>query len=124
VQRRERNPVVGSMSSLRLLAAFGLLVLVATTAPERIGVIPRQWLIERFTVTEAEARHVGPPDQPVPELKNPFMNNEWREWENLKRRIQPGDELWTWAKRTWPGYGGIALVRNRVVVETIMTWIH
>jgi hypothetical protein len=116
---------MGGTSSLRLLAAFGLLLVIATTAPERIGVMPRQWLIERLTVAEAEARRTRQPDDLAepPELMKPFgtMN---KEWESLKRRMQRGDELWTYEKRPWPGYGGIALVRNRVVVDEIWTWIH
>ena len=47
---------MGRLSSLKLLAAFGLLLVIVTTAPERIGVIPKEWLIERLTVAEAEAR--------------------------------------------------------------------
>ena len=120
---------MGNMSSLRflrLLVAFGLLLVIVTTAPERSGIIPMEWLIERLTVAEAEARDTVPPDHPAardPKLKKPFGSKN-KEWENLKRRIQPGDELWTYEKRPWPGYGGIALVRNRVVVEEIWTWIH
>jgi hypothetical protein len=88
--------------------------------------MPRQWLIERLTVAEAEACYTPPPDDRAerhPELKKPFGFKN-AEWEELKKQMQPGDELWTWEKRPWPGYGGIALVRNREVVEAIWTWIH
>jgi len=117
---------MGSMSSLRLVVAFGLLLVIVTTAPERTLVMPRQWLIEKLTVSEAEARHTRLPDDRAerrPELKKPFgaLN---KDWENLKKRMQPGDELWTWEKTLWPGAGGIALVRNREVIEAIMTWIQ
>jgi hypothetical protein len=88
--------------------------------------MPKEWLIEQLTVAEAEARHTYPPDdraERFPELKKPFGTKN-RQWESLKSRMQPGDELWIWEKRPWPGAGGIALVRNRQAVEAIMTWIH
>jgi hypothetical protein len=122
------------MSPLRLLTAFALPLVIITTvlalaffAYERNAVMPKEWLIARLTVAEAEARNTLPPQddrvERSPELKKSFgtMN---KEWERLKRRMQPGDELWTWEKRPWPGAGGIALVRNREVVEAIRTWLH
>ena len=121
--------MIGSMSVLRflrLLVAFWLLLVIVTTAPERSGIIPSEWLIERLTVAEAEARNTVPRDHPAardPKLKTPFGRRN-KEWESLKRRMQPGDELWTYEKRPWPGYGGIALVRDRVVVEELWTWIQ
>jgi hypothetical protein len=116
----------GSMSSLKLLVAFALLLVAITTAPERNGEMPREWLIERLSVAEAEARFTLPPDdraERYPDLKKPFGFKN-AEWEKLKRQMQPADELWIWEKRPWPGAGGIALMRNRDLVGVIMTWIH
>jgi hypothetical protein len=113
------------MSSLRLLAILGLLLVVLTTAPERIVVMPKEWLIERLTVAEAEARETMPTDgraERAPQLKKPFGTKN-KEWESLKRRMQPGDELWTW-ESPWPGARGIALVRDCEVVDAFWTWIH
>jgi hypothetical protein len=102
-------------SSLSLPAALGLLLLIATTAPEPIDVIPRQWLMERLTIAEVEDPYADPRRR---------VQAADKEWQRLKERMQPGDELWTYEKRPWPGYGGIALVRNRVVVDEIWIWIH
>ena len=65
------------------------------------GGMPKEWLIERLTIAEAEAR-----------LK-PFELNT-KQWEHLSRQMQPGDELWTWGRLRRAR--GIALVRNGEVV--------
>jgi len=74
------------------------------------GVMPKELLIERLTVAEAEAR-----------LK-PFSEFKTKAWENLRRQMQPGDELWTWGHVLRAG--GIALVRNGEVVASIYAWIN
>jgi hypothetical protein len=74
------------------------------------GGMPKELLIERLTVAEAEAR-----------LK-PFSELTTKGWESLGRQMQPGDELWTWGHvlRT----GGIALVRNGEVVASMYAWVN
>jgi hypothetical protein len=70
--------------------------------------LPKALLIARLTVAEAEAR-----------LK-PFSEFTTKEWERLRRQMQPGDELWTWGNVL--GAGGIALVRNGDPVASIDAW--
>jgi hypothetical protein len=70
--------------------------------------LPKELLIARLTVAEAEAR-----------LK-PFSEFTTKEWERLRRQMQPGDELWTWGNVL--GAGGIALVRNGDPVASIEAW--
>jgi hypothetical protein len=87
-----------------------------------------EWLQERITVAEAEARHSYKHDERAkryPELKNPFglLNPQW---EALKGKMCPGDEIWTFSSptETWRkliGRGGIALVRDGKVISTIIT---
>src|SRR5262249_8569487 len=108
--------VTGRMSSLRLLAGFALSLVIISTAVASLfaqwNALPKEWLIERLTVAEAEGRYTPPPDdraERFPDLKKPFGFQN-AEWEELKRHMQPGDELWNWGHV--PGAGGIALVRN------------
>ena len=121
------------MSPLRLLAAFVLPLVIITTAPvtpfaqskqdNEHGMIPKEWLREQLTVAEAEGRRIVPPGERAerfPQLEKPFGRSN-AEWEKLKRAMQPGNELWTFAS---PVAGGIALVRNGEVVNSIMTWIR
>jgi hypothetical protein len=70
--------------------------------------LPKALLIARLTVAEAEAR-----------LK-PLSEFTTKEWERLRRQMQPGDELWTWGNVL--GAGGIALVRNGDPVASIDAW--
>lgn len=72
--------------------------------------MPKEWLIERLTVAEAEAR-----------LK-PFSPLKTEAWDNLTQQMLPGDELWTWGHVLRAG--GIALVRNGEVVASIYAWIN
>jgi len=74
------------------------------------GGMPKELLIERLTVAEAEAR-----------LK-PFAPFTRKAWENLSQLMQPGDELWRW--RHEPHAGGIALVRNGEVVASFNARIN
>jgi hypothetical protein len=74
------------------------------------GGMPKELLIERLTVAEAEAR-----------LK-PFAPITRKAWENIRQQMQPGDELWTW--RHEPTAGGIALVRNGEVVASFNARIN
>ncbi len=51
------------------------------------------------------------------------------EWEAMKARLQPGDELWTFAssKESWrnlAGRAGIALVRNGQIIERLVTMMN
>jgi hypothetical protein len=91
-------------------------------------VYPAEWLQERITVEEAEHLHTRAPDERsarVPVLGKPFgfLNAEWEE---LKARMRPGDELWTFASppRFWQhmaGRSGIALVRDKKMVCAVVT---
>jgi hypothetical protein len=73
------------------------------------NVYPLAWLQERISIEEAERRFMPMPDDRtnhVPELRKPFgfVNAKWQE---LKARMQTGDEIWTFRSppkpgRTWP----------------------
>ena len=94
-------------------------------------------LIERKTVAELEAENTRRPDQihesdrtgPRAEMmRKPFAGLN-AEWEALKARMQPGDELWTFASspeswRNLAGRAGIALVRNGQIVERLVTMMN
>ena len=123
--------MIGGVSLRRLLEIVALLLAILampfvwhfTQSGEDVR---KEWLIERLTIAEAEARHTRPTDDETaklyPEAKRPFGSKN-EEWEDLKRRMQPGDELWTWGS-PWPGAGGMALVRRGKVVASFWTWIH
>jgi hypothetical protein len=86
--------------------------------------VPKNWLIKRITVGEAEAAHMvidGRPGLgPVP---FGFLNKEWRA---LLDQMTQDDELWEYSSssESWKalaGRAGIALVRNGEVVDSILT---
>jgi hypothetical protein len=94
-------------------------------------------LIERKTVAELEAENTRRPDQihesdrtgPRAEMmRRPFAGLN-AEWEALKARMQPGDELWTFASspQSWrdlAGRAGIALVCNGQIIERLVTMMN
>jgi hypothetical protein len=47
------------------------------------------------------------------------------DWERLKAKMQPGDELWYFAppNRSVMQFWGLALVRDRKVVSTVITGV-
>jgi hypothetical protein len=94
-------------------------------------------LIARKTVAELEAANTLRPDQlSESDRTGPrasimlkpfaFLNDKW---EALKARMQPGDELWTFASspQSWrdlAGRAGIALVRNGQIIERLVTMMN
>jgi hypothetical protein len=104
---------------LALLTAIVLLhgtpVCTAADTPP----IPKEWLDKKISVAEAEADNPGIMDDRLkrfPDAAKPFGFNH-AQWEALKARMQPGDELWTFASspESWQhlaGRAGIALVRD------------
>jgi hypothetical protein len=91
-------------------------------------------LIERKTIAELEAEFTLRPDQldesdragPRAQfLLKPFGGRN-AQWEALKARMQPGDELWTFSSsaQSWAdlaGRAGVALVRHGEIIERIVT---
>jgi hypothetical protein len=87
-----------------------------------------EWLYEKTTVAEAEAKHTDADDprgKQSPQLLKPFgfLNSRW---EALKAQMVEGDELWlfrspseTW--RNMAGCAGVALVRDGKIVAKIVT---
>lgn len=85
----------------------------------------------RRTIEELEAEHIPQDEEPnrvrqFPELLKPFgfMNARW---EDIKRQMQPGDELWEFCneKEMWDGpigmgLAGVELVRDGTVVASLI----
>jgi hypothetical protein len=92
------------------------------------NVYPLAWLQERISIEEAERRFTPMPDDRTihaPELRKPFgfLNAKWEE---LKTRMQTGDEIWTFRSppETWQdlaGRAGVALVREHKVIDAVVT---
>ena len=86
------------------------------------------WLLRKTSIEEAEAAHPGFADERAhrwPELARPFGLAS-RRWEKLKARMQAGDELWTFRSpeaswRNLAGSAGVALVRDGVVIDEVVT---
>ena len=115
-----------------MLLGQGQPVYAADQAPGQAApVIHAAWLIKKTSVAEAEAEHPGMRDERAkqhPELARPFgaLNAKW---EKLKADMQPNDELWTFSSppRTWEdlaGRAGIALVRDGIAIEIIVTMLN
>jgi len=126
----------------RLVLAFLVALSCAFAAPAALHaaenpVNAKSELIERKTVAELEAENTLRPDQlsqsdqtgpRAAMMLKPFafLNDKW---EALKARMQPGDELWTFASspQSWrdlAGRAGIALVRNGQIVERLVTMMN
>jgi hypothetical protein len=128
---------------MRLLALALLIALSgAFAAPAALHaaenlVDAKSELIERKSVAELEVENTLRSDQlsesdrtgPRAEMmRKPFAGLN-AEWEGLKARMQPGDELWTFASspeswRNLAGRAGIALVRNGQIVERLVTMMN
>jgi hypothetical protein len=86
-----------------------------------------EWLQQRITVAEAEARHMIRVDRLGPEpVAFGLQNDRWRD---LVGEMQDGDELWEFASspESWQqlaGRTGIALVRNGEIVASIVTRLN
>jgi len=93
--------------------------------------IPRSWLNEKTTVTEAEAANPGIRDGRAERFANaakPFGFQN-RRWEELKALVLPGDEIWTFSSpaESWErlaGRAGVALVRDGVPIRVIFTMMN
>ena len=122
------------MRTLRFLALVcavgygGLAPSSAALAGEAAAMIPAAWLQKKISVAEAEATYPGVKDERsarVPDAAKPFGFNH-SEWEELKAAMVPGDEIWTFASspaswRDLAGRAGVALVRNGVPIQVIIT---
>lgn len=94
--------------------------------------IRSEWLDEKITVEEAERQNPGLPNddraERFPEIRKPFGFLSPK-WDALKAQMQPGDELWTFSSsaESWQnlaGRAGIALVRDKKVIATIVTRLN
>jgi hypothetical protein len=81
--------------------------------------VPVQWLVKKVTIAEAEASHPGIRDERTarfPEAAKPF-GFQHAEWEALKAKMLPGDELWEFDSppASWQdlaGRAGFVLIRG------------
>ncbi len=101
----------------------------AVSADDKIEkIIPVAWLKEKTTVAEAEAAHPGIKGERAerfPGAAKPFGFQN-RQWEDLKALMLTGDEIWEFCSppKSWQhlaGRAGIALVRDRVPIRTIIS---
>jgi hypothetical protein len=114
-----------------LLGQSGPVYAVDKAPEQAVPVIPAAWLIKKISIAEAEAEHLGARDERAkqhPELARPFgaLNAKW---EALKADMEPNDELWTFSSppRTWEdlaGRAGVALVRDGIAIEIIVTMLN
>ena len=76
------------------------------------------WRKERVTVERVES-------QPILD-HGETLSDAFGEWRELKRLMQPGDELWTFRSplEEWDGFmgwQGLVLVRGGKLVEVVVT---
>jgi len=124
-----RRMIATAGSSLAAIASLnpGSVVKSQTLSSES-NEYPLAWLQERISIEEAEHRFMPTPDdrtKHVPELRKPFGFLNAR-WEELKARMQMGDEIWTFRSppETWQdlaGSAGVALVRENRVIDAVVT---
>ena len=94
-------------------------------------------LIERKTIAELEAENTRRLDQihesdrsgPRAAMLLQVFGGLNAEWEALKARMQPGDQLWTFTSswQSWrdlAGRAGIALVRKGQIIERLVTMMN
>ena len=82
--------------------------------------VRNEWLIRKASVAEWEAEFL------INGVAFGLCN---REWEALKAKIQPGDEIWFWStdEESWArmsGLDGMALVRQGVIVDSFITALN
>ena len=80
--------------------------------------IPADWLDKEITIAEVEATYF-----------RPGVSRLDGRWQELKGRMRPGDQVWTFASpadswRHLAGRAGIALVRAGVAIEAIITMMN
>jgi hypothetical protein len=93
--------------------------------------VPKEWLVEKISVKQAEQMFPGVNDERTkftPEIARPFGYQHDR-WEALKAEMKTGDELWTFSSpadywKNFAGRLGIALVRNGKIVDVIVTTMN
>jgi hypothetical protein len=93
--------------------------------------IPKEWLVEKVSVEQAEQMFPGVVDERTkltPQIAKPF-GYQHDQWEALKAEMKPGDELWTFSSPAdyWQhlaGRLGIALVRDGKIVDVIVTTMN
>jgi hypothetical protein len=103
----------------------------AFSAADEIEKIPKAWLTEKTTVTEAEAANpgiMGERAERFPDAAKPFGFQN-RQWENLKALMLPRDEIWKFCSplESWEhlaGRAGVALVRDGVSIRTIVSMMN
>lgn len=103
----------------------------STSPAQATAAIPAEWLGEKLSVEQAEARYPGVdggPGRRSPGPGKPFgaLNGDW---EALKAEMKPGDEIWTFASpaATWQdlaGRAGIVLVRSGRPIRAIVTMLN
>jgi len=81
--------------------------------------VRKEYLRRKATVAEWEAEHL------VDGIPFGHCN---REWEALKAKMEPGDEVWFWSsdEESWKrmmGWEGMALVRRGEIVDSFLTAI-
>jgi hypothetical protein len=119
-----------------LVILFGALAAPFVVQAETAVTASRE-LIARKSIAELEAEFTLRPDQldesdrtgPRAQfLLKPFgaLNAQW---EALKARMQPGDELWSFASsaQSWQdlaGRAGVALVRHGEIIERLVTMMN
>jgi hypothetical protein len=77
----------------------------------------KDYLRRKATVAEWEAEHL------IEGVPFGFCN---REWEALKEKMEPGDEIWFWSsdEDSWKrmmGWEGMALVRQGEIIDFFLT---
>jgi len=87
----------------------------------------KQWLKSKTTVEECEKNNLVEDERLGPDpVTFGFMH--W-EWLDLKCQIEKGDELWKFSSppEMWEhlcGRAGICIIRNGVIVNSIVTVIN
>jgi hypothetical protein len=80
----------------------------------------KDYLRRRATVAEWEAEHL---------IEGVAFGHCNREWEALKAKMGPGDEMWFWSsdEESWKqmmGWEGMALVRRGEVIDFFLTALN
>jgi len=88
------------------------------------GEISKSWLQKKITLQEAETTHLVKDDRLGPKpIPFGFVNGLWKA---MIAKMKEGDELWEFCSpdESWQdlaGREGIALIRNRQVIDYILT---
>jgi hypothetical protein len=79
-----------------------------------------EYLRRKATAAEWEAEHL------IEGVPFGYCN---REWEALKSKMEPGDEIWFWSsdEESWKqmmGWEGMALVRRSEIIDFFLTALN